>query len=292
MLDNQDQQRQDALAREERQELREERLREEACVREQEARARAERQERREECLREEAHSREERQLQDARADKERMERQAYAAAAALQQAATLNLELAKLAFLNPSEPKPPGRTPETPAKASSPHRSERDGERSQAESPPPSSKGPHFPASPAQAVCNRTGPYDALPLHPPGSIVPLFTQDCRENYREMRMSLEYLLGKPQAHHSEKQKWLTLSLHCKLPMAKRICTAHAKSLTPYTDSISEMDHRWGSYMGRRESGNCTQALQWNASSGSYLDPEKRGSAGTTPSFIPMSPLPA
>ena len=146
MLDNQDQQRQDALAREERQELREERLREEARVREQEARAREERQERREERLREEARSREERQLQDARADKERMERQAYAAAAALQQAATPNLDLAKLAFLNPSEPKPPGRTPETPAKASSPHRSERDGERSQAESPPPSSKGPISP--------------------------------------------------------------------------------------------------------------------------------------------------
>ena len=247
LVDSQEHQRQDALAREEHQ-------RQDALARE--------------EHQRQDALAREEHLQQEARGDKERWERQAQATAEALQRAATENLELAKLALSRQPECTITGPISRTPTNASPPNPSRRDGEAPQVLSPRPQStpvdeelelnerldslldrhrQSPHpLPlSSPSKPERHYTGPYDPLPNHPPGSIVPFFTEERRENYREMRLSLDYLLGEPQAYHSEQQKWLTLHLHCKLPIAKRLCFSHAQSPTPYTDSIAELDRRWG-----------------------------------------------
>ncbi|KAK0142400.1 hypothetical protein N1851_019844 [Merluccius polli] len=153
---------------------------------------------------RQDALAREERLRQEARGDKERLERQAQATAEALQRAATQNLELAKLALSRQPECTTTGRISRTPTNASSPNPSRRDGEAPQALSPRPQStpvdqelelnerldslldrhrQSPHpLPlSSPSQTARHYTGPYDPLPNHPPGSIVPFFTQDSRE---------------------------------------------------------------------------------------------------------------
>ena len=214
------------------------------------------------ERARQDALAREERQRLEARADKERLERHAEA----LQRAAEQNLEIAKLALSRQPDPPLIGQ-PIPFSRPNSPHESERSRE-SRVPDPQPQSSAennegeldqrlgpsldrsvrsppPQSPSLPSQATRHSARAYDPLPVHPPGSIVPFFTQDDRENYREMRLSLEYLLGEPQACHSEQQKWLTLHIHCKLPIAKRLCFSHAKSPTPYTDSIRELDRRWG-----------------------------------------------
>lgn len=84
---------------------------------------------------------------------------------------------------------------------------------------------------------------YDPLPQRPPGSAIPFFKEDSRSQYHDMRMCLEFLLG--GANHSEEQKFIELSMHCKLPAAKLKCTANAYSPTPYTSSIKALDERWG-----------------------------------------------
>ena len=84
---------------------------------------------------------------------------------------------------------------------------------------------------------------YDPLPQRPPGSAIPFFKDDSRSQYHDMRMCLEFLLG--GAHHSEQQKFIELSMHCKLPAAKLICTANAYSPTPYTSALKALDERWG-----------------------------------------------